>query len=222
LEYGDLAFLGNGENKGEFLSVGIERKTLPDFISSFNTGRLTGHQLPGLLSTYDVIYLVIEGIWRINPESGYVEMAHRGSKWDLLTVDKKVYDGRTIFGVINTLMIRCNVKVWKTSNSKETVKFVQCLYHWWADKLLSEHASHLKPYLPVVDLKMCTPSLVYRVARELPGIGDLKAKQIVKKFKTVANLVMADVSDWEKIEGIGKTLANRIIEKLHDEHKELI
>lgn len=217
LEYGDIAFLGNGENKGEFYSIGIERKTLPDFISSFNSGRLTGHQLPGLLTTYNVIYLVIEGIWRINPESGYIEMARRGSRWDLLTTDCKIWDGKTIMGVINTLMVKCGVHLWKTSTNKETVKFIQFLYHWWTSKLLSEHESHLKPYLPVVDLKMTKPSLVYRIARELPGIGDLKAKQVMKKFKTVTALVNAEVGDWLTIEGIGKTLAIRIIETLNKE-----
>ena len=62
LDFGDACWLGNGATGPEL--VGVERKTIHDLVSSMRSKRLSGYQLPGLLRTYDWVYLLVEGVWR--------------------------------------------------------------------------------------------------------------------------------------------------------------
>ena len=51
---------------------------LPDLVSSLRTGRLSGHQLPGLVSSFDFSYLLVEGTWRWGIES---DVRHIHEEW---------------------------------------------------------------------------------------------------------------------------------------------
>src|SRR5260370_42363568 len=62
LDFGDYAFDGYGP-RGVVL-VGVERKRIDDIVNSIHSGRFAGHQLPGLIETFDYSYLVIEGMFR--------------------------------------------------------------------------------------------------------------------------------------------------------------
>jgi len=62
------------------------------------------------------------------------------------------------------------------------------------------------------------PSLMRKVAAELPGIGWEKSKGIVAKFGSVANMTNASVADWEKVPGIGKSLAQSSVAALHSKY----
>src|SRR5271169_4444109 len=70
LDYGDACWVGKGPD-GDCM-VGVERKTIGDFISSMRGKRLAGHQLPGLMSSYEFTYLIVEGIYRPG-ETGELE-----------------------------------------------------------------------------------------------------------------------------------------------------
>src|SRR5207247_1571928 len=60
LEFGDAEMVGRGPD-GLPVLIGIELKALGDLVTCFIDGRLTGHQLPGLIDRYEVVYLLIEG-----------------------------------------------------------------------------------------------------------------------------------------------------------------
>src|ERR1035437_1042749 len=77
LEVGDIAFEGKGPN-GTTLNVGVELKVLGDRINSLRTGRLAGHQLPGLLKPYDYAWLLVEGQWRANAAGPVTTQKRRG------------------------------------------------------------------------------------------------------------------------------------------------
>src|ERR1035437_8002080 len=79
LEFGDIAFEGKGPN-GTTLNIGVELKVLGDLVNSLRTGRLAGHQLPGLLKTYDYAWLLVEGEWRANA-AGQVTTQKRRRLW---------------------------------------------------------------------------------------------------------------------------------------------
>ena len=51
LPFGDIAFEGQGDDRGP-LTVGIEFKVLTDLVQSLRSGRLVGHQVPGLRQTW--------------------------------------------------------------------------------------------------------------------------------------------------------------------------
>ena len=60
LPFGDLAFQGRGE-KSAPVDIGIEFKMLGECIGSMRTGRLQGHQAPGIAASYDFRWLLIQG-----------------------------------------------------------------------------------------------------------------------------------------------------------------
>src|SRR6185436_13726160 len=78
LAFGDMEFLGNGS--GGPVGVGIERKTLGDFVSSVWTGRLHSHQIPGLVSRYHHVWIVLEGMWRPDSSTGILQVP-MGKSW---------------------------------------------------------------------------------------------------------------------------------------------
>jgi ERCC4-type nuclease len=71
LEYGDFAWIGKGP-EGLPLAIGVERKQIHDLVNSMASGRLQAHQLPGMINTYKISYLVIEGIWRPCPTTDII------------------------------------------------------------------------------------------------------------------------------------------------------
>src|SRR5207249_2326281 len=67
LESGDIAFEGNG------ITVGVEVKKILDAVNCMYSGRLADYQIPLMKQQYDVCYLIVEGIWRPDPESGVLQ-----------------------------------------------------------------------------------------------------------------------------------------------------
>ena len=63
MDYGDAMVTGNGPC-GQ-VDIGIERKRIGDLVNSITTGRLSGHQLPGLLAQYYKVYIIVEGMYTL-------------------------------------------------------------------------------------------------------------------------------------------------------------
>ena len=212
LNYADIAFLGRGPDDLP-ISIGIERKRLNDLVTSMTSGRLSGHQLPGLSAAYDIVYLIVEGIWRPNPRNGILEKPV-AKGWAPLRLGSRTFMATEILGFLNTLRICAGVYIWRTAMPRETVQYVNSLHHWWVDKAMDEHRSHTLPHAPYASLSTKRPSIVQRIAAELPGVGFGKSKSVSKRFNTILEMVMASEKDWREVEGIGKTLAKRITKLL--------
>ena len=243
LEFADIAFFGNGPNEndpgGEDIPVpvGIERKALPDFINSMEDGRLAGHQLLGLRSHYQVVYLLIEGNWRAGAD-GVLEVLGMGGAgtggaggrkgkgsgrktWRPYSYGGRFRMYRDIVNYANSLAIVCGVRVWRTSGIKESAEWILSTYRWW-QKPWREHRSHLRfviggpasPLNPDNPVALSKPNLMRRIAKELPGIGWEKSKALAAAFPTPMDLVLATESDLLAVPGIGKELAGRIVTAL--------
>jgi len=204
LEFADFAFSGNGPD-GE-VRVGIERKQIQDFLDSLKTGRLLGHQVPGMIKLYDYNYLVIEGIFKPYPD--YI-MVPKGKSWIKLQIGSKVIDP-----YLATLETLAGFMVRETSSQKRTAQLVLNLFKWW-QKDFKEHGQYA-PYQKKVQLPkgVTNGAMVYKVARVLPGIGVKKAELVRKKFKTVAEMVNATEKDWTSIQDIGPVKARNIMEAI--------
>ena len=214
LEFGDASFLGRGVDETP-ISIGIERKRLNDFLTSMATGRLSGHQIPGLKSSYDIVYLVLEGLWRPDPQSGILEKpSARG--WVTARLGGRTFMAKEIWSYLNTLQILAGVHVWCSGTARSTAQWLVNLYHWWNSKPIDAHTSHLKPHVGCAQLSTKRPELVQRVAAELGGIGFGRSKAVAKRFGSLMELVLAAEEDWMGIEGIGKILAKRIIKEIHN------
>jgi len=69
----DIAFAGNGPNDST-LMIGVEIKSIRDLVSSLRTGRIQDTQIRGMLSDYDVRWLLVYGEWRGDPGSGRLQI----------------------------------------------------------------------------------------------------------------------------------------------------
>jgi len=208
LGFGDASFVGKGKDDIPVM-VGVERKTLSDLVGSLESGRFSGHQLPGLLASYNTVYLVIEGIGRVSRE--LVEVRQKG-EWRSLGVSELALDN-----FLNTLEVMAGVIIRQTNTPQRTAYLIRHLYQWW-DKGWDSHKSHLVFYDPRPTLTITKPGLVRRIAKELPGIGWTRSGPVSKHFGSVREMVLADHQQWEEIEGIGKGLAGRVVEAINGSH----
>lgn len=207
LEFGDLDFLGSGP-LGE-CAICVERKRINDLVSSIQSKRLSGHQLPGMSRHYDYAYLIVEGIWR--PASNdQLEIQSHG-RWSAAHSGQVTY--RQIDNYLSTIEIIAGMVFRRTATPDETVAVIVDLMRWWA-KPWDSHHSHDVKYQPADGpegrrLRIVAPSQVELVARTLPGL-DRKAKAVSKRFPDVLSMVAATQDEWCGIQGIGKTGAAKI------------
>lgn len=213
MEAGDVAFLSHA---GE--PIGIEIKTLGDFYASMRTGRLQGRQLPLLAKTYKRSYLIIEGIWRPMP-NGLVA-TRRGRLW-VTSWFRRNHGLRfdEMHGFLLTLEERAGVSWRRSTGALETLHLIKSIYRWWSDKPVEKHRSHLAFHREPDPHLLSKPSLTRLWAKELPGVGWDRAKQIEKFFPSAQALALADISTWKEVPGIGKTLATRIVSEIEQTRK---
>lgn len=218
LPYGDFSFMGNGPG-GLPIPVGIERKALRDWIDSFYSGRYPGHQLPGLLDPaqgYKVMYVILEGVWRMNQETGFIQVPGGGKKhWVDLNIGTQSTPKNMMWRELESMLVTFEMKggtmFRKTNNKAETSKFLATLYHWWVGKDWDEHKSHLRFHTETADPQILVkPSLCRQVAATLPGVGWTKSANVAGHFKTVYAMVQASEKDWTQIDGIGKSMAKKL------------
>jgi ERCC4-type nuclease len=218
LAYGDFAFLGTGD-AGAPVPIGIERKTIEDFTSSMWSGRLPGHQLPGLLQAYEDIWIVLEGVWRTNFQTGAVEVPKGPKKWRQIEAGSQVLSGKGLEAMMLTLELRGGVRFRHTRSKLETGRFLSSLYRWWTDgEGASGHHSHLRLSSTRADKALLhTPSLCRVVAAQLPQVGWGRSGPVSRYFKTTEAMVNAPIDEWLKIEGIGQGIALKVWQALRSE-----
>lgn len=211
LEFADVAFAGRGNND-VMVMVGIELKKLPDLVASLRTGRLSGHQLPGLVgpdSVYDFSWLLVEGTYRPTAK-GVIEVPGRFGQWHplqgkmpLSELEKRVV----------TLEMLGGLHVRYTASRAQTLHFIANLFHWFNDQSMDRHTSHISA--------VHTPSSIVRVSdvrktfATLPGVGVRTSLFVEQRFGTIENAFLATQSEWEEIEGIGPKTAAAIMRYIH-------
>ena len=216
MEYGDAAFFGNGPDSCP-IPIGIEIKQVSDVLKCVTDGRFAGHQLPGLCTTYELVWLVIEGSFRSDGRSGVLETFHRG-RWSPYQIGARRFMFRELEHWLLTMEMKGGIRVKRTFNRDETADFLRNLYTWWTAKEWDEHRSHLAPNLSSLPDRalLVRPTLVRLVAKELPGIGWQKAEEVAKAFSSVLELAVAEEDDWADIAGIGKTTARKVVQAIRN------
>lgn len=212
LEFGDVAFLGRGEN-GTGVYVCVEHKKLPDLVQSLNSDRLVGHQLTGMLGVYDRCYLVVEGDWSVD-NTGRIIVPNRKfrSRWELL---KGAPAASVLEQRVMTLETRGGLRIRWTRNQEETIRYVCALYRFWCDRDLDAHRSHLAIHAPDLDRALLVPvSDERRVYASFPDISYTRSAAVERHFATVWDAANALEPEWAKVDGIGKTLASKIVKFL--------
>lgn len=209
LEFGDVAFTGYGPNG--LTPIGIERKNIRDLVQSLTSNRLVGHQLPGLVRSYDFRWLIVEGAWRAN-DYGCVEVP-RGGGWEQVQPQIKA---ESLVAWLISLQMFGGLVVWQTHSAYDTARSIAAMHQWWA-KPWDEHRSHVALYHRT-DLALFTkPTLLRRWAAELPNVGVEKSKLVEQQFASPYALATAGVESWLSIKGIGKLTAQSIIREIRNE-----
>jgi len=211
LEAADFAFEGQGP-KGSCM-VGIERKRLRDLIQCIHSGRFEGEQLPKMAQTYAQCWLIVEGIWRPNPQSGVLEEATGGGWREVLLAGKGMAYCQ-IDNFLTSLQARAHLLVKFSQNAETTAHIVKGMWNWYR-KPWSQHKAGLVLYQPPPPAALWVkPSLVRKVAAQLEGIGWEKSIAVAQRFRSVLDMVVATEGDWRQIPGIGKQLARRAVDQL--------
>ena len=214
MAYGDFALLGSGPD-GVPVSIGIERKAILDLIKSMTEGRLSGHQLIGLFNTYNRVYLLVEGIWRGNPQSGLLERWTKSRGWHIIEFGRRRFTYREIVNYLNTLATMCGVIVWRTDGVVDSGRWLSDLHAWW-DKPWEDHHSHLAFHSdPPIGAFMRKPPAFRRMVKELTDVGWKKSEVICRWFNTMEKLMNASERDLRQVPGIGTKMAAQIYKELH-------
>jgi hypothetical protein len=212
LDSGDVMFCGNG-HAGPVL-VGIEVKSIYDVVSSINTGRLAATQLPALLATYDVTWLLIYGTY--GPGVGGRLETYRGKRTRGFRLGSRHVPYGYLEGFLCDLAAS-GVAIKTVGSEYAAAQWIGVLHRWWSkswDKhkgLRAFDRSRQVGLVPGVD-----PDTHFRacVASQLPGLGYERAMAAAAYFPSVVSMVTADVSDWQRVPGVGKVIAGAIVEAI--------
>lgn len=211
MDFGDCTFYGNGPDGT--VSVSIEMKSVADVVNSMRSGRLAGHQIPGLLKDYDHVVLLVEGIFRCGNQ-GELEVL-KGREWVAVRSGSRPVLYRELSNFFVSLEFICGVVVQRCASPQETAAYIVGLYSWW-QKEWEKHDLTKTIYKPDVSrpqrragFSRAEPGPVELVASILPGVS-MKAWEFGKKFKTVEELVGASEKELREVDGIGAKGAKRI------------
>jgi len=194
LSFGDVMFEGRGEG-GAAVTIGIEFKKLEELVASLRSGRMQGHQLPGM-QEYDFRYLVIEGELLYDKTGG---LARRQRRFRSEPVPMP--GGMTVC----ELLKRVNVMhlcgglnpIW-TVDRTDTLQHIVALYRTWTDTDLDKHKSHMEVYIPKSFIKI---SDMRRTLTTFPGIGIRSSKAVEAYFGgSLVKAVRAPAALWAQIE----------------------
>lgn len=217
MPFGDFAFIGSGPDDTA-VPIGIEMKTVQDFITSMLSGRLAEHQVPGLLDTYKRVYLIIEGFYRSRRGSGLLEVP-AGGGWRVLQYGRRPVLWADVERFITSLE-EAGVRVRRTRTSRETASVIATtLYPFW-QKDYAEHRTLRGLYVPAPLTLVQEDEATARLRRVCvalkTGIGYGRSKAVAEHFRSIANMVNAEIAVWEGIPGVGPQIAAQTRQALHE------
>lgn len=226
MEFGDIAFFGNGPDNVLWW-IGIEYKTIDDVVACIKSGRFTGTQLPGMLRTYDICFLLVEGIARPDRERGQL-VRYRGKATYGCGIQYAAYDNYlTAVNVFSSLYGKpCIVKT--AGTDFETGYIIRDIYNLF-QKRWEDHHSISKPDqtkiqrvsydLEVIKIEPGDAEYPAHWLRkslyQIQGVGWEVAGKLADHFGTMEVALAANVKDWLALDHVGAGLAKRAYYALH-------
>lgn len=166
--------------------VAIERKTVSDFVSSMINRRLL-KQLEEL-GQYKKRLLIIEGI---DEQELYTD-----------SEDRTGMHPNSIRGFLLSILLKYKVPIIFTKNYEDTAKFLS---------VLSKRKPNELP-LNVKKRNLNKKEQKQFMMEGFPGIGPKTAKKLLKKFKTIKNIINASEKELKEIIGKKAEIMKKIIE----------
>lgn len=207
LEIGDIIFKLNNE-----IVLIIERKTISDLYGSIKDGRYKEQKLR-LLSNFSkdkIIYLIENNIEN----------------------HKNDFNIDIVYGSIINMLIRDNIKILKTNNIEETIKFIQILIKRLETKsyIFNINIDNINnssniDYVNTIKLqkkKNLTPEKCQTIQlAQIPGVSINCSKTILEQYKSIPNLVL-EYNKFEDINNKELLLSNLEIKTNNDKKNKKI
>ena len=171
--------------------IAIELKTKDDFVNSILDGRLLS-QLKDL-SSYEKPLIIIQ------------------DEGDIFSSSRNIHPN-AIYGMLATIAISFKIPIIQTKNSYETINLIKTI--------IAELQGPKKPFSLVGKKPLTTKKQQEFVISSLPLIGPTTAKALLKRFKTVKNIVNAQEDQLQTVENLGPKKAREIKKVLEEEYKE--
>jgi Fanconi anemia group M protein len=170
--------------------IAVERKTINDFISSMINKRLP-QQLNDLKRNYKIPLLLIE-------KEDHQELCKP-------SLHSNIHEN-AVRGMILSILTGFNVPIIFTEGYEDTAKYLM---------LLAKHQEKGKQEISLVAKRKAFSIKDQQqiILESFPGIGPSLAKEMLKHFKSIRNIVNASLEELEKIPKLGKKKA-MIIKRL--------
>ncbi|MBI2654595.1 DEAD/DEAH box helicase [Candidatus Woesearchaeota archaeon] len=172
---------------------GVEVKAVEDFVDSIIDGRLL-QQIKNLKNNFERPVIVIEGTQDIYG----VRNVHHNA----------------ILGMMATIAVGYGIPIIQTKNFKETSALLQMIARREQEETGRDFSLH-------ADRKPATLKEQQEyVVSSLPGVESTIAKNLLKHFKSVKNIVNASEKELQEVEKIGAVKAKQIKDVVEGEYKE--
>ena len=198
LNFGDLSWLGYGQNQSP-ISCGVELKSLSDILACVVSGRFSGHQLPGMLKSFDHVWLLVYGECR-SRRDGILEQrktnANGSSYWVEAGGGQRRWHARDLENWFMTCQVLGGVRLVRVATMQDAAQWVKTAWNWYQK---DDHKSHLAMFSKDIfadSALLVKPPLVRRVAAELPSIGLSRSADVARQFKTVLEMAEASEERW--------------------------
>lgn len=220
MPFGDAAWIGWGAN-GDAVSCGVEVKSIEDVIACIQSGRFAGHQLPGLIASYDHVWLLIVDEYRPRQRDGVLEYRKEGrgggQYWAESCGRQRTIFWRDVESWLMSMAIMGGIRVHQVPDYHQAAIWLKMASNWFAQ---DTHHSHKVLYgtkeLFADQALLVKPTLARRMAAQLPGIGEKRSAEVARVFKNLEEMVEATPKDWAtKVDGIGKGIAAKIYNSIH-------
>lgn len=223
LDSADALIVGNGPDSSPTL-VGVEVKSMSDLLSSISTGRLQATQIPAMLDTYAVNWLLYYGQYRCGVSGELEILATRkrhptaAPKWRQFKLGRR----NVPYGYLESFLYdvaHIGFHIKHTPDIANAARWLGCLERWWL-KPWSKHKGlrTLDNSRSVSLMPGMSPGVLLKtkVASALPGVGFERALAAARHFDTVADMIAADADEWASIDGIGKVVAKAVTRAVRD------
>lgn len=216
---GDACFYGVGSNgSSDPVRICIERKKIGDMASCILSGRYL-YQLQSAHDTgFAVFALVVEGRYGYSSSDGLLvipgwDSARSRRGW---TPVKPTIAFSRFEQYLTELEWLAGVIVKRSENVDGTAAVIRSLWDGFRKPDDGHHSlKTIYKAPPRGGILLTRPSLIRRIASELPGVGWEKSASVEAKFKSVKAMVNASEKEWKQVDGIGKKIARDIVTSIN-------
>lgn len=204
LQYGDVAFTGNGP--GGPIAIGIERKRMQDMLGCIDDGRYNAQRI-GMLETYQKTFLMLEAVWSVGAPpfqaGALIDNAPVSGSWRPVMQGSRRVMYSKLYRYLLSVALSGVIITYSRDVMHSAFNIAEC-YHYFQKKW-KDHTSLLQPHvLAIPDMNMDIHRdpvrwLVKEWASRLDGVGAKLSLESAGLFKTGFELANADEDDWMSV-----------------------